>query len=159
MFFTDANSACYHTSQDDVTIVDFDKLDQQVLTSSALAETLVSTDEPPVFDAAAPATSYEDAVSMLGLVTKAEVDLPLLDPEAQQAAQQYIADLQTIVDAGPAAFDEERRVPGSRRCRGRRRRADPGPVQRQRHRVSIIVGRGRYGCTPVWSPPGAGGGW
>ena len=106
VFFTDANSACYHTSQDDVSIVDFDKLDQQVLTSNALAETLVSTDEPPVFDAAAPATSYEDAVSMLGLVTKAEVDLPLLDPLAQQAAQQYIADLQTIVDAGPAAFDE-----------------------------------------------------
>ncbi len=106
VFFTDANSACYHTSQDDVSIVDFDKLDQQILTSTALAETLVSTDVPPAFDGAAPATSYEDAVSMLGLVTKAEVDLPMLDPTAQQATEQYIADLQTIVDAGPAAFDE-----------------------------------------------------
>jgi hypothetical protein len=106
VFFTDANSACYHTSQDDISIVDFDKLDQQILTATALATDMASTDTPPVFDATAPGTNYDDASAMLNLVTNAVVDLPLLDPDAQASAQQYIVDLQAIVDAGPAAFDD-----------------------------------------------------
>ena len=30
VFFTDATGPCYHTAQDEIDIVDFDKLDQQI---------------------------------------------------------------------------------------------------------------------------------
>ena len=47
VFLTDATNACYHTTQDDVTAVDFDKLDQQVVTATALLADLASTDAYP----------------------------------------------------------------------------------------------------------------
>lgn len=104
VFFTDATGPCYHTSGDDVDVVDFAKLDQQVAAASALALDLVATDTPPVFDPAAPASTFEDAQSMLALVQLAEPDFPLLaDPTA---AATYLADLQAIVTAGPDAFDD-----------------------------------------------------
>ena len=54
VFFTDANTPCYHTSQDDLTNLDFDKLGQQILTAEALAQEMATTDELPEYDPAAP---------------------------------------------------------------------------------------------------------
>ncbi len=107
VFFTDANNACYHTAQDEIDIVDFPKLEQQTLTSIALALDLVATDDPPVFDPAAPATTYEDAAALYELVSAGQADLGLLDADGQAAAEQYIVDLGAVVDAGPEAFDDE----------------------------------------------------
>ncbi len=107
VFFTDANNACYHTAQDALDVVDFDKLDQQILTASALAADLVATDDPPVFDPAAPPTTFDDAAALYALITKGEEDLVLLTPDGQAAAEQYIVDLGAVVAAGPDAFDDE----------------------------------------------------
>ncbi len=106
VFFTDANTPCYHTTKDDLQAVDFAKLDQQIATATALSRDLVGTDTPPAFDPAAPASTYGDAVSMLAVTTKAEPDFDLLGPTAAASSVAYIADLQAIVDAGPDAFDE-----------------------------------------------------
>ena len=107
VFFTDANNACYHTAQDGLDVVDFGKLDQQILTATALATDLVATDDPPVFDPDAPATTFADAAALYALIIDGEGDLVLLSPEGQAAAEQYIVDLGAIVDAGPEAFDDE----------------------------------------------------
>jgi hypothetical protein len=106
VFLTDANSGCYHTVEDDIDVVDFAKLDQQVATAEALSRDLIATDTPPVFDPDAPTSSYEDAAELLELVAAAEPDFGLLGPEARAASEQYLIDLQAIVDAGPAAFDD-----------------------------------------------------
>ena len=106
VFFTDANTPCYHTSQDDVTNLDFDKLGQQILTSEALALEMAATDDLPEFDPTAPPATYEDAVSMLEVVSSAEEDFDLFDAAAQESAEQFLVDLNAMVDAGEAAFDD-----------------------------------------------------
>jgi Zn-dependent M28 family amino/carboxypeptidase len=106
VFFTDANSGCYHQVTDDVKHTNFAKLDQQLLTATALVRDLVATDTPPVFTAA-PSSSYVDAVSMLKIMKNAEADFGLLLAEDQPKLRQYIVDLTTIVDAGPDAFNDD----------------------------------------------------
>jgi hypothetical protein len=106
VFFTDANSACYHTSQDDVAVVDFDKLEQQILTAEALARDLVATDAVPSFDGDAPVATYDDAVSMRAVVSEAQPDFVLF-PGYEAEGEQFLADLEAMVDAGPEAFDDE----------------------------------------------------
>ena len=107
VFFTDATNACYHTAQDDLRAVNFDKLDQQVITASALIDDLASTDAPPVFDPAAPVATYDDAVALLAIAEPAQADFALLGPDGEAVSEQLLADLQTIVDAGPDAFTDE----------------------------------------------------
>ena len=107
VFFTDANTPCYHTSQDDVTNLDFDKLGQQMLTAEALAQEMATTDDRPEYDPTAPPATYEDAVSMLGVVSAGEADFGLFEPDAQAAAEQFLIDLDTMVDAGEEAFDDD----------------------------------------------------
>ena len=103
---TDANPPCYHTVGDDLSIVDFPKLDQQILTATALTEDLVSTDDVPEYDPGAPAAGYEDAESMLNIVTQAEPDFSRFSAADEAASQQFLVDIGAVVDAGPEAFDD-----------------------------------------------------
>lgn len=106
VFFTDATNACYHTAQDDVTAVDFGKLDQQVVTASVLLADLASTDTLPVFDPAAPVATFGDAVALLGIASAAQPDFAMLGAEGEAISTQLLADVQALVDAGPDAFTE-----------------------------------------------------
>lgn len=107
VFFTDANPPCYHTVGDDVSIVDFPKLDQQILTAQALVDDLAGTDEVPEFVPDTPAAAYDDAVSMHDIISRAEPDFGRFSAPDQATAEQFLADLETIVDAGPEAFDDD----------------------------------------------------
>ena len=105
VFFTDANTGCYHTVKDDIDAVDFSKLEQQILTAEALTRDLVVTDAVPVFDPTAPLSSYEDAVQLLRIVEGAQADFGLFSPDQQVASEQFLLDLQNIVDLGADVFD------------------------------------------------------
>ncbi len=105
VFFTDASSACYHTSQDDTSVLDFDKLGQQIATGEALARDLVATEGPPTFVVDLPTATYEDAGSMLEVVRKSQPDLGRFSAQRQATAAQFLIDLEAMRDAGPAAFD------------------------------------------------------
>ena len=107
VFFTDANTPCYHTSQDDLSNLDFDKLGQQILTAEALTRDMTSTDDLPEYDGTAPPATYDDAVSMLGVVSAGQPDFDLFDEASRATAEQFLADLNTMVDAGPDAFDDD----------------------------------------------------
>lgn len=106
-FFTDANPPCYHTAQDDVDVVDFDKLGQQIAVVDALVRDLATTDEPPVFAEDLPAADHGDAVSMFEVLEGATPDFDRFDDEEQAAAEQFFTDLEAIVEAGEDAFDDE----------------------------------------------------
>lgn len=106
VFFTDANTPCYHTSQDDVANLDFDKLGQQILTAEALTRDMAATEDLPEYDPAAPPATYDDAVSMLEVVSGAQDDFDLFDADAQASAEQFLTDLEAMVDAGAEAFDD-----------------------------------------------------
>ena len=107
VFFTDGTTPCYHTPQDDVSTLDFDKLGRQILTGLALTRDLVATDDPPEYDGTTPPVTYDDAVSMLDVVSAAQPDFDLFSPDAQATAGQFLIDLHAIVDAGEDAFDAE----------------------------------------------------
>ena len=49
VFFTDATGPCYHTNDDEIGIVDFDKLDQQIAIALRVTRELAGTDDPPEF--------------------------------------------------------------------------------------------------------------
>ena len=106
VFFTDANSGCYHTTQDDTDVIDFDKLGQQILTAEALTRDLVATAAVPAFVAGTPPATFEDAESMLSIVSQGQEDLGLL-PGYETAGDQFLADLEAMVAAGPDAFDDQ----------------------------------------------------
>jgi Zn-dependent M28 family amino/carboxypeptidase len=106
VFFTDANNGCYHTTRDDLTTVDFAKLDQQIATALALTDELLTTEELPVIVPDAPVAAYTDAVAMLAVVEAGQPDVGLLASADQIAYEQYVAELQRIVGEGEAAFDD-----------------------------------------------------
>jgi Zn-dependent M28 family amino/carboxypeptidase len=106
VFFTDANNGCYHTTRDDIAAVDFGKLDQQIATAVTLAGDLAGADAIPTFVPDNPVATYQDAVSMLAVTQVGQADFSLLSPPDQAALDQYVADLQTMVDEGESAFDD-----------------------------------------------------
>lgn len=101
VFLTDATNACYHTAQDDVTAVDFDKLDQQIATATALLTDLASTDAVPVFDPATAIATYDDAVTLLAIAETSQGDFSSLGAQGEALSTQLLVDLQALVDAGP----------------------------------------------------------
>jgi hypothetical protein len=105
VFFTDANTACYHTSQDDLVALDLEKLGAQIDIGHALAVDLANRDDRPTFVADAPVASFDDALTMQRIVTAAQPDLGRFDAEAQAVVTQFLTDLDAMVDAGPEGFD------------------------------------------------------
>jgi Peptidase family M28 len=107
VFFTDANNSCYHTTSDDLEALDFDKLGEQILTGTALAEDLSATEAVPAFAADAPAATFTDAQSMYEVVSGSQEDFDLLGGGGTAVAEAYLADLEAMVEAGETAFDDE----------------------------------------------------
>jgi hypothetical protein len=104
--FIDGITPCYHTAQDEIDIVNFDKLDQEILTATALVRELLATDDPPVFDGTSSAVSFDDAETLLAMVEEGDDALDLLSPVARADAEQFQRQLEQIVAAGPDAFDQ-----------------------------------------------------
>ena len=106
VFFTDATGPCYHTVDDEVAVVDFSKLEQEIATGQALTRDLAATDAVPEFDPDAPAASFADAESMLGVLEQGEADLGDYSAEDEAAIRQYLTDIRAMVDAGEGQFDD-----------------------------------------------------
>jgi Zn-dependent M28 family amino/carboxypeptidase len=107
VFFTDATNACYHTAQDDMSTIDLGKLGAQIDTGEALTRSLAATDEPPAFDGTNPPATHDDARQMLDVVSRAVSDADRFPEAGQELVTRLQAELRTMVDAGPDAFDDE----------------------------------------------------
>ena len=103
VFFTDSTGPCYHTAQDDLSVTDFDKLDDQIAVATALTMDLANTTTPPSFTSG-PAATFGDAQTMLGLLTLGQADLGLYSPGDQVTLTNFLNQLTSIVNDGPAAF-------------------------------------------------------
>src|SRR5262249_24220588 len=85
VFFSDATGSCYHTTGDDVGIVDFGKLRAQSRTAFRLVTALADTTTPPGFSPpVATLATYDDAVVVSRLVDMGAADAGLF-PSADQA--------------------------------------------------------------------------
>jgi hypothetical protein len=105
-FFSDATSGCYHTAQDDLDAVDPGKLAAQIDTGEALVRELLDGDDVPTFVPDAPMATFDDARSMLEVVSRGQADFDRFPAEGQATVERFLTDLEAIVAAGPDAFDD-----------------------------------------------------
>ena len=104
VFFSDSTGPCYHTAQDEPGIVDYRKLNQQVLDGVRLARDLAGGGAAPAFVAGTPPATYDDAVALREVADRALPDLDRFDADQQDALLAFNASLADIVAAGPAEF-------------------------------------------------------
>jgi hypothetical protein len=104
VFFSDSTGPCYHTTKDDVNVVDWAKLDKQVAIATALTKDLVAGPRP-TFVANSPLATYADAVALNDVVNTAVVDIGRFDATQQQQLLDFKSLLNQTVADGAANFD------------------------------------------------------
>ena len=104
VFFSDSTGPCYHTAQDELDVVDFVKLDQQVQIAHRLAVDIIAGARP-AFSGTNPLATFDDAVSLAAVTNAAVGDLGRFTADQQTTLLQFRTDLNAIVAAGAGAFD------------------------------------------------------
>ncbi|NNE74034.1 MAG: M20/M25/M40 family metallo-hydrolase [Acidimicrobiales bacterium] len=104
VFFSDSTGPCYHTTDDELGIVDFAKLQQQTAIALDLALQLTNGSVTPSLTAA-PLAVYEDAVAINTVVQLGLADLDRFTPAQQQTFLTVGAQIEAIVNNGPSSFD------------------------------------------------------
>ena len=107
VFFSDSTGGCYHTSGDDVRVVNFPKLAQQTAIAFRTVVALAEASAPPVFTPPNPNLAvFEDAVSLQqALAPAVAADLALFGSDDQATITSYKAQVDQIVADGPSQFD------------------------------------------------------
>lgn len=105
VFFSDSTGPCYHTVNDETEIVDWAKLEKQTQIATALTKDLVAG-PAPAFVPNTPLATYADAVALGQVVDRAIVDIGRFTPAQQTQLQQFHDDVNAVVAAGPAQFDD-----------------------------------------------------
>jgi hypothetical protein len=103
-FFTDATNACYHSSGDEVAIVDFHKLSRQAEIGFRLAVALAEAAERPSYTPLVALDTYEDLLVLADFLTQVLADLDVVSPFYQDYLLSLEATAQDRVAAGPEAF-------------------------------------------------------
>jgi Zn-dependent M28 family amino/carboxypeptidase len=107
VFFTDATGPCYHTVEDELGVVDFDKLDVQIATALDVTRQLANTASPPAFVAGTPLATFDDAVAAARIVNRAYADRGRFSAADQQTLTELRTDVNDVVAEGRAAFDND----------------------------------------------------
>jgi hypothetical protein len=105
VFFTDATGPCYHTNEDDVGVVDFGKLDQQIAIALRVTRDLANAATAPAFVPDTPLATYGDAVVAQRVIELVWKNRRRFSAADQDTLRQIRADLRRIVLEGRAAFD------------------------------------------------------
>lgn len=104
VFFSDSTGPCYHTVDDEVGIVDFDKLAKQTDIAIKVTDDLVAG-AAPAFVTNPPLAVFADAVELQAVVDQAAVDIARFTPAQQTQLLQFQTDLNGIVGRGEAQFN------------------------------------------------------
>jgi len=105
IFFCDSTGGCYHTSQDEIDVVDFAKLEKQTRIGINLVLDLMETTTPPSFVAPPSLATFDDAAVINDVVNAGVADLTLFVPADRATLLQFQSDLNAIVADGPGNFD------------------------------------------------------
>jgi len=106
VFFTDATNACYHTTRDDLDLLDFGKLAKQAEIGFRLVLALAEAEDRPPPTSQVALDTYEDLVAISDLLTRALADIDVVHPPYRDALVQLEAQARTRVAAGPDAFQQ-----------------------------------------------------
>jgi hypothetical protein len=107
VFFTDATGPCYHTNDDEIGVVDFGKLNQQIGIALNVTRQLANTSDPPTFAPNTPLVTFADAVVLQEAAELIWQDRDRFSAEDQDTLNTIRTDLTQIVADGPAAFDSD----------------------------------------------------
>jgi hypothetical protein len=105
VFFSDATGPCYHTSDDEVGIVDYGKLRQQTEIALRVTRELANTANPPAFVSGTPLATYDDALVLFRAIEALWVDRARFSAQDQQTLANIRTDLTRIANEGREAFD------------------------------------------------------
>lgn len=107
VFFSDSTGGCYHTTGDDVRVVNFAKLAQQSAIAFRTVVGLAETDTRPAFVPVNPGLAvFEDAVSLQHVLEAGiPADLDFFSPDDQALILSTKAQIDQMVSDGPAEFD------------------------------------------------------
>jgi len=104
VFFSDATNACYHTTGDEVAVVDFAKLAHQAEIGFRLVLSLAESAERPIFAPLVAFDTYEDLLVLAELLTRSLADVPLLESYWADELVSLEALARARVEAGSEAF-------------------------------------------------------
>lgn len=104
VFFSDSTGPCYHTTKDELKVVDFTKLERQVDIAYRLSADLIAG-AAPTFSANNPVATFDDAVSLAAVTNTAVADVGRFTAPQQTQLLAFRDTLNQIVADGPGAFD------------------------------------------------------
>jgi hypothetical protein len=110
VFFTDATGPCYHTVHDEIDIVDFDKLEQQIAIALRVTRDLANTRNPPTFVALGPdrpIVTYDDVVVLARVLDLIWTNRGRFSVSDQDTLRFYRGEIRRIVLEGRAAFGSD----------------------------------------------------
>ena len=108
VFFSDSTGACYHTTGDDIELVDFRKLRLQSRIAFRVTAGLAEAETTPEFVPPNPAfATFDDAVVLRDVVNTGLADLSRLPADQRDEVVSIATRLRQIVEDGPAAFDTQ----------------------------------------------------
>jgi YVTN family beta-propeller protein len=106
VFFGDSTNGCYHTTGDDLDVVDWAKLAKQGRIALRTTMALADATERPTFVPPNPSlASYDDALTLQQVFGTAIADFALFPPHDQTRLLAVRDTIDQIVADGPAAFD------------------------------------------------------
>lgn len=106
VFFTDSTGRCYHTAQDEFSVVDLKKLDHQTDTAERLVRSLADAPGRPLWQRT-PVATYDDAVAFLGVIDRSRGDRRLFSAADLATIDRVGTDLRRIQKKGRAAFTRD----------------------------------------------------
>jgi hypothetical protein len=107
VFFTDATGPCYHTTDDEIGIVDFGKLQKQLETAGAVTRALANASSPPAFVPGQPLATFADAQALQRTLELLWNDRDRFSAADQATLDDARSDLATIVNDGEANFGSD----------------------------------------------------
>ena len=107
VFFSDATGPCYHTVDDEITAVDFPKLDKQIAVALNVTRQLANTSSPPAFVSGTPLATYDDLVEFWGLVERGWADRGRFSAADQTTFSRIRDTARRLVAEGRAAFGSD----------------------------------------------------
>ena len=106
VFFSDSTGGCYHTTGDDLAVVNFPKLRQQSAVAFRVMHALANQTTSPTFAPPGPAAVYADAQSIAHVLALGVGDRQYLSAADVATVEQIKTTIDGIVAEGPAAFDD-----------------------------------------------------
>ena len=108
VFFSDSTNGCYHTTFDDLDVVDWTKLGKEGRIALRVTSALAETTTPPAFVPPNPSlATFDDALALREVFTRAQPDLALFSTTDQPVVLGIRDTLEQVVAGGRDQFGQD----------------------------------------------------